>query len=103
MAGSGISCLTPGHSRRCTSKTLDTRTRRARGALLRVALRRTSALVAGLVLLLPAVVVALGDYRWESWVSDGLGLIAGGTGAALLFTGLAGRRPDWIDPDDSID
>ena len=29
--------------------------------------------------------------------------IAGGTGAALLFTGLAGRRPDWIDPDDPID
>ena len=68
-----------------------------------MALRRTSALGAGLVLLLPAVVVALGDYRWESWVSDGLGLIAGGTGAALLFTGLAGRRPDWIDPDDPID
>ena len=77
--------------------------RRTRGALLRVTLRRTPALVAGVVLLAPATVIAVGDFAWESWVSDGLGLIAGATGAALVLTGLAGRRPDWIDPDEPIE
>ncbi len=78
------------------------RLRRTRGALLRLALRRTPALVGGLVLLVPATAIAVGDYRWESWVTDGLGLIGGATGAALLVTGLAGRQADWIDPDDPV-
>ena len=79
---------------------MGTSLRRARGALLRVALRRTPALVCGLVLLVPATVIAVGDYGWESWVTDGLGLIGGATGAALFVTWLAGRRADWIDPDE---
>ncbi len=74
--------------------------RRTRGMLLRLAMRRTPALVAGLVLLVPATVIAVGDYGWESWLTDGLGLIGVATGAALILTGLAGRRADWIDPDD---
>ena len=41
--------------------------RRTRGMLLRLAMRRTPALVAGLVLLVPATVIAVGDYGWESW------------------------------------
>ena len=73
--------------------------RRTRGLLLRVALSRAPALAAGVVLLVPATVVALGDYAWENWVTDGLGLVVGATGGALILTGLAGRRPDWIDPD----
>ena len=77
--------------------------RRARGALIRLAQRRTPALVAGFVLLAPAMTVAVGDYRWESWVTDGLGLIAGATGAALVLAGLAGRRADWIDPDEPLE
>lgn len=76
--------------------------RRTRGVLLRVARSRTPALVVGLVLLAPAAVIAVGDYGWESWLTDGLGLIGGATGAALVLTGLAGRRADWIDPDDPI-
>jgi len=76
--------------------------RRTRGVLLRVARSRTPALVVGLVLLAPATVIAVGDYGWESWLTDGLGLIGGATGAALVLTGLAGRRADWIDPDDPI-
>ena len=67
--------------------------------LIRAALNRSVALGVGCCLLAPAVTVALGDYPWESWVTDGLGLIAAGTGAAVVLTGLAGRRPDWIDPD----
>lgn len=76
--------------------------RRTRGVLLRVALSRTPALIVGLVLLAPATVIAVGEYAWESWLTDGLGLIAGATGAALVLSGFAGRRADWIDPDDSI-
>ena len=81
---------------------MDTRIRRTRGVLLRLALSRTPALVAGLVLLAPATVIAVGDYRWESWLTDGLGLIGGATGAALVVTALAGRQADWIDPDEPI-
>ena len=73
--------------------------KRARGVLLRVALRSTPALVVGLVLLASGTVIAVGDYGWESWLTDGLGLIGGATGAALVLTGLTGRRADWIDPD----
>jgi hypothetical protein len=31
------------------------------------------------------------------WWLDGLGLLLGATGAALIWTGLTGPRPDWID------
>lgn len=72
--------------------------RRVRGTLLRAALRRSTAILIGAVLLIPAAAVTLLDFDWETWVTDGLSLIAGGTGAALVLTGLAGRRPDWVDP-----
>jgi hypothetical protein len=77
--------------------------RRIRGALLRLALSRPAAVTVGLALALPAAVVAVRDYPWESWVTDGLGLILGATGVALVFTGFAGRRPDWVDPDEPVD
>ena len=77
--------------------------RRTRGVLLRVARSRTPALVVGFALLAPATVIGVGDYGWESWLTDGLGLIGGATGAALVLTGLAGRRADWIKPGDPID
>ena len=68
--------------------------------LLRVVLSRTPALVAGFALVVPAIVVAVGDYGWESGLTDGLGLVVGTTGAALVLTGLAGPQADWIDPDE---
>ncbi len=74
--------------------------RRARGALLRLAFDRRVGVAAGLALVTPAAWLRLADYRWESWLSDGLGLLCGATGAALVAFALGGRRPDWIDPDE---
>ncbi len=71
--------------------------RRVRGILLRLAFRRPVALAVGAVLLAPALALVLDDYSWESWITDGLALVLGGTGAALVLTGIGGRRPDWID------
>jgi len=71
--------------------------RRTRGFLLRVAFRRVTAVAAGLVLVLPSAVLMVRDFHWESGVTDGLSLICGATGAALVLIGLSGRSPDWVD------
>jgi hypothetical protein len=67
-----------------------------RGILLRIAFRRSVAIIAGAALIVPAAVLWAGDYRWESWATDGIGLVLGATGAALMLAGMSGRRPDWI-------
>ena len=72
-------------------------TRRVRGVLLRLALSRPVALFGGVMLVIPAIVLATGDFSWEGWMTDGRGLVLGGTGAALVLTGVSGRRPDWIE------
>jgi hypothetical protein len=69
--------------------------RRARGALLRLIRRRALTLGLGSALLLPALWLEFGGH--EAWWVDGLSLVVGATGAALLWTGLVGLRPDWID------
>jgi len=69
--------------------------RRVRGALLRLVRRRGLSSAIGAALIALAVWLELGGHD-ASWV-DGLGLIAGATGAALLWTGVAGLRPDWTD------
>ena len=69
--------------------------RRLRGALLRLAFNRLAAFAAGLACAGGAGWLAIVDAPWESWVSDGLGLVAGATGAALILVALGGRRPDW--------
>ena len=74
------------------------RGRRLRGGLLRLALNRSAAFASGLLLLLPSSAVAVGDYPWESWLTDGLGLAGLATGVALIVTAAGGRRPDWIEP-----
>jgi hypothetical protein len=71
--------------------------RRLRGALLRAVLNRRMAIAAGLLLLAPAVLIWSGAHGWESWITDGLALVCGATGAALILAGLSGRRPDWIE------
>ena len=37
------------------------------------------------------------EFGWESGVSDGLGLLVGATGVALLLAAIGGRRPDWVE------
>jgi len=72
--------------------------RRARGLLLRLVRRRTAAIVAGLVLAVPAGWVELSG-RYDAWWVEGLSLVVGATGLAILWTGLTGASPDWIDDD----
>jgi hypothetical protein len=70
--------------------------RRARGALLRFVRRRPVAVAAGALLVMLAGWLELIGHYGEWWV-DGLSLVLGATGAAILWTGLTGARPDWID------
>ncbi len=69
--------------------------RRARGMLLRLARRRLVAVVAGLMLVAPAVWVQVRGT--SAWWAEGLSLVLGATGAALVWTGIVGLRPDWVD------
>jgi hypothetical protein len=70
--------------------------RRARGALLRLVRRRSVAIAAGAALVVPAAWIEMSG-RYGAWWVDGLSLVLGATGAAVLWTGLVGLRPDWID------
>jgi hypothetical protein len=72
--------------------------RRARGFVLRLARRRAAAILGGLALAAPAVWLQFSE-PFEAWWIDGVCLIAGATGAALIWTGLVGARPDWVDED----
>ena len=70
--------------------------RRARGALLRLVRRRTSSIVVGLLLVVPAAWLQFGG-RFEAWWIEGASLVLGATGLAFLWAGLTGPKPDWID------
>jgi hypothetical protein len=72
--------------------------RRLRGWFIRLALNRPVSIGLGILLLAPAIWLFAEDYRWETPLTDGLQLVLGATGAALLSAGIGGRRPDWIDP-----
>lgn len=69
---------------------------RARGAMLRLARHRMRSIVLGVVLAAPAAWVQFIG-RIDSWWLEGLSLILGATGVALVWTGLTGVSPDWID------
>ena len=51
----------------------------------------------GVLLIAPSLWLLVQDLPWETPTTDGLGLVLGATGVALLLTGIGGRRPDWID------
>ncbi len=75
--------------------------RRLRGWLLRIVFdRRTSAII-GSVLVATFALLRIVAFPWESWLTDGLNLLIGATGVALLVTAISGRRPDWIEPRDA--
>jgi hypothetical protein len=70
--------------------------RRARGAILRIVRQRRLSMGLGLALAAPAAWTEF-FARDPSWWQDGLSLIVGATGLALLWTGLTGASPDWIE------
>ena len=68
---------------------------RGRGLLLRFVRRRALAIAVGLALVIPAAwIECAGRYVW--WL-NGLALVAGATGLAILWTGITGPSPDWVD------
>ena len=74
--------------------------RRARGVLLRLVRRRMAAIAAGLVLAVPSAWMEFSG-RYEAWWVEGLSLVLGATGIALVWTGLTGASPDWVDDDEA--
>lgn len=70
--------------------------RRARGAILRLVRRRPLAVTVGAALVAPAVWLEFSG-RSGAWWLEGLGLIAGATGVALIWSGISGVKPDWVD------
>ena len=73
------------------------RLRRARGLLLRIARRRPLAIGLGVLLAAPSAWIELGDRFGARWI-DGVCLVVGATGLALVWIGLAGPSADWIEP-----
>ncbi len=70
--------------------------RRARGAVLRIARQRLLSVLLGLLL------IALAGWlefwaRVDAWWIEGVGLVAGAIGVALLWNAVAGATPDWVE------
>jgi hypothetical protein len=72
--------------------------RRARGMILRLVRRRGLAMTVGFALAAPAAWVELSG-RYDAWWVEGLALVIGATGLAILWTGLTGASPDWVEHD----
>jgi hypothetical protein len=70
--------------------------RRARGLVLRLVRRRALAVAVGVALVAPAAWAEFFS-RYEAWWIEGLALVVGATGIALLWTGLTGAAPDWVE------
>jgi len=70
--------------------------RRVRGAMLRLVRRRALSMTIGAALVVPAAWVEFGGH-YSAWWMEGGALVVGATGLALLWTGLTGLSPDWVD------
>jgi hypothetical protein len=66
--------------------------------LLRLVRRRALAIAIGLVLAVPAAWVEFSG-RYDAWWIQGTALVLGASGLAILWTGLTGPSPDWVDED----
>jgi hypothetical protein len=64
--------------------------------LLRLVRRRAPAVTIGLLLAAPAAWVEFSG-RYEAWWIQGAALVLGASGVAILWTGLTGPGPDWVD------
>ena len=64
--------------------------------VLRLVRRRGLAIVVGAALAVPAAWVEFSG-RFGSWWVEGLALLVGATGLAILWTGLTGVSPDWTE------
>ena len=73
--------------------------RRWRGVILRLARRRALAVIVGAMLAAPAAWIETSG-RYDAWWINGLALVCGATGAALVWVGLTGASPDWVEPID---
>jgi hypothetical protein len=69
---------------------------RVRGVLLRLVRRRRLAIVVGLALAVPAAWIEFSG-RDAVWWVQGLALIIGATGLSILWTGITGPSPDWVE------
>jgi hypothetical protein len=69
---------------------------RLRGIVLRLVRRRVLVVVVGVALAAPAGWVEFSG-RADRWWVDGLSVVLGATGIALVWAGLTGPRGDWID------
>ena len=65
--------------------------------MLRLVRRRALVSAVGLALIAPAAWIEFGDFGRGAWWIQGLGLVLGATGVALVWTGLSGGKPDWHD------
>jgi hypothetical protein len=70
--------------------------RRVRGALLRLVRRRGLSMAIGLALVIPSAWIEFGGH-YASWWAEGTALVVGATGLALVWTGLTGLSPDWVE------
>ena len=70
-----------------------------RGALLRFVRRRGLAAAAGIALIAPAAWIEF-VANVDAWWVEGLALVVGATGLALLWTAIVGVAPDWIEDDE---
>jgi hypothetical protein len=66
--------------------------------LLRLVRRRALAIVVGLALAVPAAWVEFSG-RHDAWWIQGLALVLLASGLAVLWTGITGPSPDWVDED----
>jgi hypothetical protein len=73
---------------------------RARGAVLRLVRRRRAAVALGALMVAPTAWLQSSGAAPAWWI-EGLAFVLGATGAAVIWAGLTGARPDWIDPGDS--